>query len=46
MTTRIKFTTHLEPENIEWIKIEAIKRKCSPADILNELINQAKASSK
>jgi hypothetical protein len=41
---RQKFTTFLEPENVNWLKLKALDRggRTSAADILNELIETAR----
>ena len=39
---RKKFTTYLEEDLIEFLKILAIKEKCSAADILNEYLTELK----
>lgn len=35
---RKKFTTYLDEQNIERVKILAVKEKCTVADILNQLL--------
>lgn len=37
---RKKFTTYLEEEYIKELKIKAIERNCSVADILNKLVEE------
>ena len=37
---RTKFTTMMSPDLIEKLKIQAIKNKCSVADILEKLVTE------
>ena len=37
---RTKFTTMMNPELIEKLKIQAVKEKCSVADILEQLVTK------
>lgn len=37
---RNKFTTYLDVDLIERLKILAVKRKCSAADILNQILRE------
>lgn len=41
---KVKFTTTIDDEILQWVKIQAIKEKRSVSDLLEELIRQKKES--